>query len=106
MADTAELAGLPGRVEALAQNVGEFRVEVRNEFASVRAEMRSEFALVRSEIKSAIKESEDETGRQMFNMHEDLVQRIDASKDEVLRQVRMLHEDLVVRIGTIGEGRP
>lgn len=108
MADIAELAGLPSRVDALERNLTEFRVEVRQEFALVHTELKAE-------IRSAVKDSEHETQRQMFMLHEDLVQRIQNSEEETRRQVRdlndetrrhmsVLHEDLVQRITTIGEG--
>jgi hypothetical protein len=116
MADTIERAGLPRRVDAFERNLNEFRVEVRQEFAAVRDEIVSVRAALKAEIRAVVSESADDTHRQLFMVHEDLVQRIGDSKEETRRQMRemndetrrhmlVLHEDLIQRIATIGEAR-
>jgi hypothetical protein len=92
------LATLPARVDRVEQALTEFRAEVRQEFAAVRSELPTE-------LTSAIQAAQEETGRQMFMMHEDLVQRINGSEEETRRQMRVLHEDLVQRLKTLGEAR-
>jgi hypothetical protein len=53
-----------------------FRREIRAENEIYGAEMRSEFASVRTDVTAAVRESQEETRRQMRMLHEEVISRI------------------------------
>ena len=106
----ANVTGLTVRIGSLETGVGEFKREVRSEFAAVRGEMAAEFADVRHEMRTGfsaleyqIDTSISASGARLQDFVHDAIK---ASEEATHRHMRVLHEEVLERISRLGEARP
>ena len=105
----ANVTGLTVRIGSLETGVGEFKREVRSEFAAVRGEMAAEFADVRHEMRTGFTALEYQIdasiGASETRMQRLVQDTVKASEEATHRHMRVLHEEVLERISRLGDAR-